>query len=378
MDEFDDMPFFHAPVIEDGLFPSSGFAPLYDENILDNGSNGHEWGDSNEGSRFSMYDDGKNMPFNMNPMMSVNSMMSPGNMNMSPGNMNMSPGNMNINPSNMNIVSNKDDIIFEGNRDGINPYHDFSIDGSVTPKFSPPSTSQSTLLSPSSSLPMSQDVNETKSKKRPRKKKKNMEELPSPNGLTNIEDVQNILVTLDSEVFDEYIGQVTKFRERGLSNEETNVVKDIRRRIKNRESARKCRQNRKNKMGTLEEKIKALVDETHQLQEDIAGYKKENQCLEEEVQFLQNIIYNNPIFSTVFQEYSNAPPEKRLDILKNALSSQSFFLLAVMFSFGIVFNVDSNGNAIPLLNRGFFRDYKDDGTRSNPSGDLIKEKITVN
>jgi len=171
---------------------------------------------------------------------------------------------------------------------------------------------------------------------------------------------------------------VTKYRESGFSSEETSIIKDIRRRIKNRESARKCRQNRKNKMGSLEEKIKILSEETHQLRTEIAAYKRESQCLTDEVEYLQNIVNNNPIIATVFQEYYNAPPEKRLDILKNSLNSQSFFLLAVMFSFGIVFNVDSNGNAIPLLNRGFYRDFKDDGTRVTNQDLFNKGKITVN
>jgi len=227
---------------------------------------------------------------------------------------------------------------------------------------SPGFTSQSTLLSPSSSLSTSSSKDtissESESKKRPRKKrKKNSDELPDPRELKNIEEVQNILVTIDSHVFDDYISQVTKFRESGLTNEETNIVKDIRRRIKNRESARKCRQNRKNKTESLEEKIKDLNEETQQLQEDIISYKKENYCLAEEVKYLQNVINNNPVFATIFQEYSNAPSEKRQEVLKTSINSQSFFLLAVMFSFGILFNVDSSGNQLPLLNRGIFRDY---------------------
>jgi len=195
--------------------------------------------------------------------------------------------------------------------------------------------------------------------------------------MNNIDEYQNILVSLDSDVFDDFVAQVTKNREQGLSNEETTVIKDIRRRIKNRESARKCRQNRKNKMGTLEEKIKYLTEDTNELQTDIAAYKRENKCLTDEVQFLQNIINSNPIFSTIFQEYTNAPQEKRQELLKNSLNSQSFFLLAVMFSFGIVFNVDSNGNSLPLLNRGFYRELKEDGSRIS-NQDLYKDKITVN
>jgi len=201
--------------------------------------------------------------------------------------------------------------------------------------------------------------NENEGKRAKKKRKKNTDDLPHPSNLTNIEAVQNILVNYDSDVFDDYIGQVTKYRDGKLTKDETNNNKDIRRRIKNRESARKCRQNRKNKLETLEEKIKNLGNETQQLQEDISSYKKENQCLTEEVKYLQNIINNNPIFSTIFQEYSIAPPDKRQEVLENSISSQSFFLLAVMFSFGIVFNVDSNGNSMPLFNRGFFRDRSD-------------------
>jgi len=90
---------------------------------------------------------------------------------------------------------------------------------------------------------------------RPKKKRKKSDgELPEPSEVLDIEDVLNVLVTMDSESFDDYVNQISSFREIGLTNDENNLVKDMRRKIKNRESARKCRQNKKNKMELLEEK----------------------------------------------------------------------------------------------------------------------------
>jgi len=321
VEEFDE-PFFHAPVLMDGVMPSSGFAPLYEESIPYE----HEmkmnndiiplWTDQQSDVEMTM-NMGKNVPFNINSM------------------------NEDINP--MFMVNN------ETPNNGNFPFKGVSQ--------IPDNLFKPNLLS-TLSMSVSKE-NDSESKRAKKKRKKNTDELPPPSELSNIETVQNILVNFDSNLFDEYISQVSKFRDGNLTKEETNIIKDIRRRIKNRESARKCRQNRKNKLETLEEKIKNLSEETHALQEDISSYKKENQCLAEEVKYLQNIINNNPIFSTIFQEYSNAPSDKRQEVLVNSISSQSFFLLAVMFSFGIVFNVDSNGNSMPLFNRGFFRDRGD-------------------
>jgi len=95
------------------------------------------------------------------------------------------------------------------------------------------------------------------------------------------------------------------------------------------------------------------MEHTHKLQEDISAYKKEKECLSDENTYLQNIITCNPVFSNLFLEYSKAEPEKRIDQLKTSINSQSFFLLSMLYSFGMFYNPDSTGQQA-LLNRGFF------------------------
>jgi len=374
MDEYDDVfdePFFHAPVLVDGLFPSSGFAPLYEDSLINYDSNDRSISSGLISNDWNRNDHIGNMM--SNPPIFENTIPIYDSPTTTTSHRSSMYSHMNSSVpfssplmNNGNIMLDNSYPIFMNGSDHLK-LNDFPLNNQTflhnkimnsgsngSPEFS----SQSTLLPPSSSFPTSSPIDDISSGRPSKKRKKNSDGLPDPRELKNIEDVQNILVTIDSNVFDDYISQVTKYRERGLTNEETNIVKDIRRRIKNRESARKCRQNRKNKMESLEEKIKDLNEETHQLQEDIVSYRKENQCLTDEINYLQNVINNNPVFGTIFQEYSNAPPEKRQEILKTSISSQSFFLLAVMFSFGILFNVDSNGNQLPLLNRGIFRDSR--------------------
>jgi len=395
-------PFFHAPVVVDNLFPSSGFAPFYEDQSNVTTETMQDWSDNVSLSLNMEVNRNNDHPLELEQQwngshlyqMEINNSKNLGHEwngnQIYPENRGIKPqdemripqqwNEMNLynhQMKNSNTLKNIGEVLQQwsgdssfirmknnmfGMNEEINPMFFGSgetlesVKGGSNMSMEGNGTSQSSLLAPSSSL--HNDGEDFQ--KRPRKKrKKDTDSLPSPSDLGNIKDVQEVLVNYDSNLFDDYIAQVTKYRLTVLTKEENNVIKDIRRRIKNRESARKCRKNRKNKLETLEDKIKELEEDTHHLEEDISSYKKENQCMTEEVKYLQNIINTNPIFSTIFQEYSNTPEEKRQEVLENSISSQSFFLLAVMFSFGILFNVDSNGNAMPYFNREFLKNRKD-------------------
>jgi len=150
------------------------------------------------------------------------------------------------------------------------------------------------------------------------KKRKRDENGVDAKNVSNVEDVQDYLVSLSCKEFDEFVGVMSKSR--SLTSEESNLIKDIRRRIKNRESARKCRQNRRNKLETLEDKIKGLSEETQKLQQSIASLKMEGQCVQEDVSYLKGIINCNPMLSSVFEEYQKAKEDDRDDVLKSAIN----------------------------------------------------------
>lgn len=169
---------------------------------------------------------------------------------------------------------------------------------------------------------------------RPKKRMRNGSfKLPDPDEIKNddMEKYKEILINSDSSSFDSFVQRLSKIKI--YSNEEKELIKDIRRKIKNRESARKSRMNKKNKVDDLEKKLKKLTERTHKAKEIMSVLKKENNEIKSEIQFLLNLIKNNPIFANLFNEYITNNNKE----LQEKLNFQSYYL-TILYSLGLISN----------------------------------------
>jgi len=178
---------------------------------------------------------------------------------------------------------------------------------------------------------------------RPRKRKrKSTVALPAANELVNIniKDYEDSLIALDSQTFDEYVEGAYRFRK--YTEEEKEYFRDIRRRIKNRESARKSRMNKRTKLDTLSVQVKDLNDHTSLLIQENEQLKQENFQLKNEVIYLKNIInthnHGKQNISVKEETKSSSP-----------MGSHSILLFVMLFSFGILWNLDVSIFNSPLL-----------------------------
>eukprot|EP01129_Flabellula_baltica_P008408 TRINITY_DN3336_c0_g1_i2.p1 TRINITY_DN3336_c0_g1~~TRINITY_DN3336_c0_g1_i2.p1 ORF type:complete len:211 (+),score=59.23 TRINITY_DN3336_c0_g1_i2:86-634(+) len=121
-------------------------------------------------------------------------------------------------------------------------------------------------------------------KKRRKKNAKDTNDLPPPDLFTCTDDYKDALVSLDSTEFDKYVQQLGKLNK--INSDDHNILKDMRRRIKNRESARKSRESRRNKMDSLEDKVKELTNETNGLEREVACLEKEKELMLSEKSYL--------------------------------------------------------------------------------------------
>jgi len=174
------------------------------------------------------------------------------------------------------------------------------------------------------------------------------------------------LIFMDSISFDKFIQKLSK--KKNFTSEEKELIKDLRRKIKNRESARKSRMNKKSKVEDLEKKVKKLHDSTTYLSEYVAVLKNENKQLKEEIVYLMNLIQRNPIFSSLFQEYLLNPQNEEFF---STLNSQSLFLMALLYSLGLMTNVESYPDTISQLKAIY-------NERLNCRNEYIKESENYN
>jgi len=182
---------------------------------------------------------------------------------------------------------------------------------------------------------------------RPKKRKRNGEvKVVDPDEMEgdSLTKHKDSLIFMDSISFDKFVQKLSK--KKTFTSEEKELVKDLRRKIKNRESARKSRMNKKSKVEDLEIKVKKLHDSTTYLSEYVAVLKNENKQLKEEIVYLMNLIQRNPIFSTLFQEYLLNPQNEFFSTLN---SHQSLFLMALLYSFGLLTNVESFPDTISQI-----------------------------
>jgi len=215
-----------------------------------------------------------------------------------------------------------------------------------------PSSSSTSSLS--SSLA---DYEDTQEYKRPKKRKrKSNVELPQPNMISGVSSYEDALLSLDSVSFDEYIDKANSYQR--FTDQEKELIRDIRRRIKNRESARKCRRSRLTKLEILQGKVNEMNEETIILREENSALKVENTKLKNEVFFLQDIINGNQTYLNTYNEVKRPIKEEyQLPSQPNSvINTQSIFLFVLLFSFGIFWNFDSNmlGSLLKGTNKNHF------------------------
>lgn len=102
----------------------------------------------------------------------------------------------------------------------------------------------------------------------------------------------DLLVTLTAAGFDSWLARLTASRE--LTPEEDATMKMIRRRIRNRESARDSRSNKKNYLQTLQQRVDGLKLQNHKLHMQMSSLRSENKALRDEATYLQNMIRSTP------------------------------------------------------------------------------------
>lgn len=141
--------------------------------------------------------------------------------------------------------------------------------------------------------------------------------LPLPSELKLIKSYIKDLASLDSRRFGAYIMLVQQSRT--LTESEKNDVRKIRRRINNRESARRSRKEKKTQTKALQEQIELL---THQLSEtklvrilarfalfsciltrkECATLAESNRQIRTEITFTYTLIQSNPVLLELFRD----------------------------------------------------------------------------
>lgn len=87
--------------------------------------------------------------------------------------------------------------------------------------------------------------------------------LPPPSQVSNLLKLEGVVDTVDSITFESFIAELRNFR--SLSSAEELFIKKVTKKIKNRESARKSRQAKKDHNADLETRVNDLVDQTQEL-----------------------------------------------------------------------------------------------------------------
>jgi archaellum component FlaC len=158
--------------------------------------------------------------------------------------------------------------------------------------------------------------------RRPRKRqRKSLVPLPPPNQILDVINFEDALLELDSYSFEEYIEKASQFRT--FTPKEEELVNDMNRKIRNRESARKSRLNKKKTLQSLNAKVDELNEENEHL-------KKENESLKREVIHLRSQL-NSINTQNSFQ--SVAP---------SGYNTQSVLLFVFLFTFAILWNIDGS------------------------------------
>jgi len=170
----------------------------------------------------------------------------------------------------------------------------------------------------------SDSEDDEKPKKRGRKRQKR-----DPNESTDVTAVQltrEELLKMTSAEYDQKMKAITDKRD--LTWSEKKEVKKQRRLIKNRESAQASRQRKKEQFDTLETEMNKIKSENSILLQQVTQLKQENSKLKQYITLMKKMDV----------------PSVPANVKKGAV------LLALLFSFGLLFNVASQNG--PFLNFG--------------------------
>jgi len=158
-----------------------------------------------------------------------------------------------------------------------------------------------------------------------------MNSLPDPMHVKSIFDYEDGLSQLSTNDFQEYITMAGVSRR--FTTEERSFLDKIAKKIKNRESARRSRANKKTKFQDLEETIKGRDKEIEILKSENELLKKENGDLRDRLTYVTSLLNNRNQGSSPQNFYANP---------FGTPSSTVFFIF--LFTFGILWNIDSNMN----------------------------------
>eukprot|EP01129_Flabellula_baltica_P003496 TRINITY_DN1324_c0_g1_i1.p1 TRINITY_DN1324_c0_g1~~TRINITY_DN1324_c0_g1_i1.p1 ORF type:complete len:353 (+),score=62.77 TRINITY_DN1324_c0_g1_i1:288-1346(+) len=174
-----------------------------------------------------------------------------------------------------------------------------------------------------------------------KKRKRTHESLPDPIHLKSVFDHEDALSLLSSDELLEYTTIAGVHR--SFSDEERDLLAKISKKIKNRESARRSRANKKNKMKDLEKQLKSRDNELAALKSENELLKKENESLRSQVTYFNTMLNNRA---------QNNNPQ---DLYTNPWGTQTSTVLFIfLFTFGILLNFDTGMNYFSGENTGSF------------------------
>jgi len=150
---------------------------------------------------------------------------------------------------------------------------------------------------PSSSLPLCTSVDGGATRKR-RKRDSTPNSLPPPSQATSLLQLEGVLDPVDSTTFEAFINEIRNFR--SLTTAEEALVKKLGKKIKNRESARKSRQAKKDHDAGLESLVLDLEETTQALKIQAATLESENRQIRGEITFTENLISSHPVLSKLY------------------------------------------------------------------------------
>jgi len=185
------------------------------------------------------------------------------------------------------------------------------------------------------------------SKSRPQKKRKtkkggDVHKLPPASEIPLndwISKNQAALVALDSISFEEYISVVEK-RKTEFTPKEAAQLKDIRRKIRNRESARNSRQKKKDKLEGLQSQVNELRDHNAALREEISSLDAQKQALHNELAHIHKVISQNPQIRQLFNGIQSGLDYVHAVVKQNGLDGNvrsGLVLMVILFAFGLCF-----------------------------------------